>query len=159
MVVDNLQKYHLLKLSSLDKSDRKWVLKNLKKRNKPAYKSVLKNISLVSRFKVSLSQFNEISDDLELHKYLEKSEVDKKIDILNKLPPLKNSDVIKDLSFFELSLFVWCDDRLSIKQDAIKKLRRSEEYMRNKFDLNAGKNERVNSTLVDFLFGELIEGA
>lgn len=153
----SIEKFHLLKLASLDSCDQKWVLKKLKKQNKVAFKAILQKISEARKFNLSFDDFNAISEELNLQSLFERNELDKKIDILNLLPKSKFDDLLSGLSYSDLMLFIRCYDALDIKKYIINKIRVSKEYVENKVDLNTIKNEKINACLIDYLFKHIVE--
>ena len=60
----SIEKFHLLKLASLAKSEQKWILSKLKKSNKVAFKEVLKKLAEAKKFNLPSSDFNDVYEKL-----------------------------------------------------------------------------------------------
>lgn len=161
MLADNklkIEKIHLLKLASLSKPDQKWIIKKLKKQNKPAYKNIIDRISEVRKFDLSFDDFRDIYDELNFNQLFEKNEIEQRIDSLNLLPSSKFDHFLKSLSYSDLILFIYCDDFLDIKKVIVNKIKISSDYVADKIELKVNKNEKISDCLINYLFENLIEG-
>lgn len=147
-----IEKVYLLKFVSLSKRDQKWVIRKLKKNNKPAYDRVIKSLIKMKKFKLSFQDFNDIYTNMNFNKYFVVDEQDKKINYLNAQQDVLAERIIPGLSYSDMKLFVFCDNKLTVKKIILEKLKTSPEYTKNKFDLTPGKNEKINTSLISYLY-------
>lgn len=152
-----IEKIFVLKLASLSNKDQNWILKNLKKTNKNIHKQIQTKLHEAKEFNLNHVDFNNIYNSLNLDKYFEKNDLDKKIDVLND----KLEDYVDELTantdVFGLLLFLYCDDALKVKQFIVKKIISSDYFISNKIDLKVVKNDKINTKLINYLHTKYIE--
>ena len=100
-----IEKIFVLKLASLSGNDQKWILKNIKKKDKILHKRIQGKLYEAKIFKLDNDDFDNIYDSLKLDKYFEKNDLDKKIDILNERLEEYEDELINDSEISDLILF------------------------------------------------------
>ena len=152
-----IEKIFVLKLASLSNKDQRWILKNIKKKDKNIHRRLQSKLHAAKVFDLDHGDFNNIYDSLELEKYFEKNDLDKKIDILNDRVADYTDELTNTVEMSELILFLYCDDALKIKQFIIKKIISSNYFTTNKVDLKVDKNDKINTKLINYLYLKYIE--
>ena len=68
-----IEKIFVLKLASLSNKDQRWILKNIKKKDKNIHRRLQSKLHAAKVFDLDHGDFNNIYDSLELEKYFEKN--------------------------------------------------------------------------------------
>ena len=152
-----IEKIFVLKLTSLTNKDQKWILKKLKKKNKNLSRLIQSKLSQAKSFNLSGEEFDHIFNSLNLDRYFEKNDLDKKIDILNYRLNEYADKLMNDLEFYDLVLFLYCDDSLQIKKTIIKEIISSEYFVSTPIDIKVKKNDKINAQLINYLYSKYLE--